>query len=223
MRYSRGERLDFVPKGFNSKIRNKRIVLVGCGGIGSVLGSILVRSGFLNLVLVDNDIVDLSNLQRQVYFERDVGKLKIDALGDCLVGIDERVQLKKVGSFLDRNNIEDVCRDGDLIVDASDNFETRKVINEFCEKNEKDWLYCGAIKSEFVCCLFYGKDKKFFNVFRDDVKDEKCCDVGILPSSTFGCASLAYNLVLKYFLKVRDNKLIKVDLWKILFFEIDLV
>ena len=217
------EKLEVIPEDFQEKIKNKKIILVGCGGVGSVLGQLLIRGGFMNLVLVDNDIVDETNLQRQLYREENIGEAKTNALKEELMSIDKNSKIKIFNTILDEYNIADICRNSQLIIDATDNFETRRAINEYCEEKEKDWLYNGAVRAEIMTCLFRGKDKLFNKVFPQNVANVSCCDVGVLASTTFTSASLAYNQILKYFLNTRNQKkLIKMNLWTNKIFEIKL-
>ncbi len=222
MRYSRQEKLAFIPDKFNQITKNKKIILVGCGGIGSPLSEMLVRGGFNNLTLIDQDLIDETNLQRQVFFEEDIGKYKAKALKKYLLNIDSKSSIKVINTFLDEKNISEICLSCDLIVDATDNFKTRKIINIFCEENNKDWLYNGAIRSEVISCMFYGKDKLFNKVFKGEIEDESCCTSGVLVSTTFTSASLAYNQILKYFIGLKESKLIKMDIWKNQIFEVKL-
>ena len=213
MRYSRQEKLNFIPKGFQEQIKKKKIILIGCGGIGSVLGQLLVRGGFENLVLVDNDFVDETNLQRQTYFERDIGKPKAQVLREHLLSINKNSCVEVYYDFIDKNNISKICKLADLVLDATDNFETRKIINNFCVNNKKDWIYSGAVKTEFICIPFYWKNNNFEKILKKKNKDVKCCEVGVLASTTYACASLVYNNVLKYFLGDKQDELIKINLW----------
>jgi len=201
--------LEEVQKEFS----NKKIIIVGCGGVGSPLGELLVRGGFTNLFLIDNDLIDDTNIQRQIFLEEDIGKFKSLALKDYLLKIDSKSNIEIFNGILDKTNISKICKNSDLIIDATDNFETRKLINNYCESKNKDWIYSGAVKSEIICSLFRGEDKLFSKVFPNDIKDESCCSVGVLASTTFTAASLVYNQVLKYFLDINESKLIKLDLW----------
>lgn len=220
MRYSRQEKLPFINENFNKKIKNKKIILIGCGGVGSVLAELLVRGGFLNLILVDNDLIDETNLQRQNFTENQIGNSKSSSLANRIKSIDKKVKVKVIYDILDKSNIKNICEKSDLILDCSDNFETRELINSYCEINKKNWIYSGAVKTEIITCIFYGEDKLFSKVFSNKVLDEKCCDVGVLASTTFSAASLVYNQTLKYFLGIKDYNLIKLNLWTNKIFEI---
>ena len=93
-------------------------------------------------------------------------------------------------------------KDCNLIIDATDNFKTRKIINDYCEENKISWLHTGAVKTEVIICLFNGEKKFFSKVFPKEIKDEECCEVGVLASTTFTAASFAYNEVLKFFIGI---------------------
>lgn len=220
MRYSRQETVSFIPVDFHKKIQDKKLIIVGCGGVGSILSEMLVRGGFLNITLIDNDIIDESNLQRQTFYEDEIGESKSKTLKKHLERINSKANITTYPILLEKENIEDLCSNSDLIIDATDNIETRKIINEYCEMVEKDWIYNGAIKTEIISCIFLGKEKLFDKVFSSQIKNEKCCEVGVLASTTHAAASLTYNQVLKYFLGEDLYKLIKMDLWNNKIFEI---
>jgi molybdopterin/thiamine biosynthesis adenylyltransferase len=218
MRHSRQDKL--IGEGASEGFPSHKLLIVGCGGVGSVLANLLVRGGFTNLVLVDNDLIDETNLQRQNFSESDIGSLKSEILAITLKQIDSNAKIKVITDILTSDNIAKISSDCSLIVDCTDNFETRRVINAYCESEGKDWLYTGAVKYEFVCCLFKGVDLNFSKVFPKEVIDERCCDVGVLASTTFAGASLAYNEIVKYFLGKSTGKLIKYDMFKHKVFEV---
>lgn len=208
---SRQENCNFIPNEFQNLIRNKKLVLIGCGGIGSNLAHLLIRGGFNHLIIVDMDIVDNTNLQRQTFFEKDIGSLKTSALKSQLKKINPNLNINEVKNCLSKDNIEEICSNSDLIIDATDNFETRKIINDFAIKNKIPWIYTGAIKAESVVCMFL--EDKFNKIFHKNIENEKCCEVGVLASTTSISASLAYNEILKYFSGEKNFKLIKYNVW----------
>ena len=216
----RQNQLDFIPDNFFETIKHKKIVLIGCGGIGSPLAVLLVRGGFENLKIIDFDTVDTTNLPRQVFFEYDIGLEKAIALGEHLRKINSKIEIDIFDGKLAKSNIDYLCCDADLIIDATDDFESRRLINNYCEEKGKDWLYNGAIKTEFATCLFRGKDKLFNKVFPRKVIEERASDVGILSSSSYACASLGYNQILKYFLGINNYRLIKINFWTNKIFDI---
>ena len=148
MRYSRIEKLKQIPSGFIDTIKDKNLVLVGCGGVGSVLAELLVRSGFLNLVLIDNDLIDETNLSRQNFFESQLGESKSSALAENLNKINSKVKLVVHSTILDSSNIEKTCDSSDLIIDCSDNFATRFMLNRVCFATKVPLVSGAAIRWE---------------------------------------------------------------------------
>ena len=222
MRYSRQDALNQLPNNFSKTIHNKNIIIVGCGGIGSPLAELLLRGGFQTLTLIDTDLVDETNLQRQTFTEQDIATQKTTALNKRLKEIDNKSNITIINDTLNKTNINQICKNSDLILDCTDNFETRILINDFCEQNKKDWIYSGAVKTQIISCLFIGENKLFKKVFPKPIQDESCCEVGVLASTTFASASLTYNQILKYFIGQKEQILIKQDLWTNTIFNVKL-
>ena len=150
-RYSRQMRFPGMGKAGQQKLLASRVTLCGCGALGTVLANTLVRAGVGFVRIVDRDFVEPSNLQRQVLFdESDVhGNLpKSEAAAIKLRQINSSVTVEPVVADIDRTNIEELTRDADLILDGSDNFEVRYLINDVAVKHKKPWVYGGAVGSE---------------------------------------------------------------------------
>src|SRR5205085_465856 len=150
-RYSRQMRFYGVGEAGQEKLLASRVTLCGCGALGTVLANVLVRAGVGFIRIVDRDFVEPSNLQRQVLFdESDVeGNLpKSEAAAIKLRQINSSVTVEPVVADIDRTNIEDLCRDSDMILDGSDNFEVRYLINDVAVKLGKPWVYGGAVGSQ---------------------------------------------------------------------------
>jgi molybdopterin-synthase adenylyltransferase len=127
------------------------VTLCGCGALGTVLANVLVRAGVGFIRVVDRDFVEPSNLQRQVLFdESDVANNlpKAEAAAVKMRQINSTVTVEPVVADIDRTNIEDLCRDADLILDGSDNFGVRYLINDVAVKLGKPWVYGGAVGVE---------------------------------------------------------------------------
>src|SRR6476660_2156615 len=150
-RYSRQMRVPGIGKAGQERIMASRVTLCGVGALGTVLANVLVRAGVGFVRVVDRDFVEPSNLQRQVLFdESDVsGNLpKAAAAAVKLRQINSSVAVEPVVADIDRTNIEELCRDADLILDGSDNFEVRYLINDVSVKLGKPWEYGGAVGTE---------------------------------------------------------------------------
>ncbi|MCZ2341975.1 MAG: ThiF family adenylyltransferase [Bacteroidales bacterium] len=150
-RYSRQMRVPGIGKAGQQKIMASRVTLCGVGALGTVLANTLVRAGVGFLRVIDRDFVEPSNLQRQVLFdESDVtGNLpKAEAAAIKLRQINSTVTVEPVVADINRTNIEDLCKDADLILDGTDNFEIRYLINDVAIKQNKPWVYGGAVGTE---------------------------------------------------------------------------
>jgi molybdopterin-synthase adenylyltransferase len=150
-RYSRQMRFPGMGKAGQEKLLASRVTLCGCGALGTVLANTLVRAGVGFVRIVDRDFVEPSNLQRQVLFdESDVeGNLpKSEAAAIKLRQINSSVTVEPVVADIDRTNVIELCRDADLILDGSDNFEVRYLINDVSIKLGKPWVYGGAVGSQ---------------------------------------------------------------------------
>jgi adenylyltransferase/sulfurtransferase len=149
-RYSRQMRFPGMGEGGQKRLLESRVTLCGCGALGTVLANALVRAGVGHLRLIDRDFIETSNLQRQVLFdEHDVAEElpKAEAAARKLGAINSRVHVEPVVVDVDRGNILDLVRDADLILDGTDNFEVRYLINDAAVKLGKPWVYGGCIGS----------------------------------------------------------------------------
>ena len=147
-RYSRQVRVPGIGRAGQARIGAARVTLCGVGALGTVLANTLVRAGVGHLRVVDRDFVEPSNLQRQVLFDEAdvVGHLpKAEAAAAKLRAINSAVTVEPVVADIDRTNIEELCRDADLILDGTDNFEVRYLINDTSIKHNKPWVYGGAV------------------------------------------------------------------------------
>src|SRR5271168_226952 len=149
-RYSRQMRFYGIGVEGQRKLLASHVTLCGCGALGTVLANVLVRSGVGHLRLVDRDFIETHNLQRQVLFdEHDVAENlpKAEAAARKLGAINSTVHVEPVVADIDRTNILELVQDADLILDGTDNFEIRYLINDVAVKLGKPWVYGGCIGS----------------------------------------------------------------------------
>ena len=149
-RYSRQMRFYGVGEQGQKRLLDSHVTLCGCGALGTVLANALVRAGVGHLRLVDRDFIETNNLQRQVLFdEHDVAENlpKAEAAARKLGAINSSVHVEPVVTDIDRTNILDLVQDADLILDGTDNFEIRYLINDAAVKLNKPWVYGGCIGS----------------------------------------------------------------------------
>src|SRR5438445_13070201 len=149
-RYSRQMRFYGVGEAGQRKLLASHVTLCGCGALGTVLANALVRGGVGHLRVVDRDFIETNNLQRQVLFdEHDVAENipKAEAAARKLSDINSSVHVEPVVTDTDHTNIVDLVNDADLILDGTDNFEIRYLINDAAVKLNKPWVYGGCIGS----------------------------------------------------------------------------
>jgi len=144
-RYSRQIILEEIGKEGQEKIINKKILIIGAGALGNITANLLVRAG-ISITIIDRDIIELNNLQRQTLFnEEDIGKAKAKILYEKLKQINSEVKIAYAIEDVNKQNIEEFIKKHDLIIDATDNMETRFLINDACIKHKKPWIYGGVI------------------------------------------------------------------------------
>ena len=127
------------------KILSSKVLIVGAGGLGSPVAEFLARAGVGKIGIIDNDKVSLSNLHRQsLYFTSDIGKYKVKIAKDRIKKINNNTKVKIYKIRLNNINFKKIINDYDYVVDGSDNFKTKFLLNDFCLKFKK-FLVTGAI------------------------------------------------------------------------------
>lgn len=130
-----------------SALKDTKLLLIGCGALGSHLATMSVRSGIGSLKIVDRDCVELHNLARQTLFdEEDAKKDKPKAIAakEKLIRINSEVEIEAIVADVDRSNIFKYAKGCDLIFDGTDNFETRFILNDYAVSESIPWIYAGV-------------------------------------------------------------------------------
>ena len=144
-RFSRQLVLKNIGANGQKKILSTKILIVGVGGLGCPAAESLVRAGIGTIGLIDNDIVNLSNIHRQSLFSsKDIKKSKVNVAAKKLKEINPNTKIKTYKSRLTKNNIKNIIKNYEIIIDGSDNFKTKFLINDYCIKLKKK-LITGAI------------------------------------------------------------------------------
>ncbi len=150
-RYSRQVLFDRIGPAGQAKLRAASVTLIGCGALGTVLAETLTRAGIGRLRIVDRDYVEFSNLQRQVLFDeadaRD-GAPKAAAAADKLARINADVTIEPVVADAHAGNIESFAAGAQLLLDGTDNFETRYLINDVAVKHNMPWIYGACVAAD---------------------------------------------------------------------------
>jgi adenylyltransferase/sulfurtransferase len=156
LRYSRHLIMPEVGMEGQEKLKKASVLLIGCGGLGSPLSMYLSAAGVGRLGLVDFDITDFSNLQRQVAFgTQDVGRPKVEATKDRINSINPNVQVTTYRAKLTSENVMDIFKEYDIIIDGTDNFPTRYLVNDACVFLHKPNVYGSIFRFEGQATIFW--------------------------------------------------------------------
>jgi molybdopterin/thiamine biosynthesis adenylyltransferase/rhodanese-related sulfurtransferase len=155
LRYSRHLIMPEVGMEGQLKLKQAKVLLIGAGGLGAPLGLYLAAAGVGRLGLVDFDVVDFTNLQRQVTFSStDVGRPKLAAAKERLSGLNPEIQIDTYETKLTSQNALDILREYDLVVDGTDNFPTRYLVNDACVLLGKPNVYGSIFRFEGQATIF---------------------------------------------------------------------
>lgn len=196
--------------------------MVGCGATGSVLCSLLARSGVSSIRIVDRDYVEPSNLQRQQLFDENDAREsmpKAIAAGRQIARFNSAIAVDPQVADLTPQNIDEMLTGADLILDGTDNFETRYLVNDYAIKNSVPWIYSAAVGSYAVTMnIIPGETACLACVFPESPRGtvETCETAGILNSAVSLVASIAATEGLKLLVGDRSKMrrtLLSWDAW----------
>lgn len=201
LRYSRQILLPEWDMEAQLKLANSRVLMIGAGGLGNPAAQILVRAGLGFLRLIDFDDIEESNLQRQFLFQSsDVGLPKVDVAIRELQKINPWTQLEAINLKVDLDNLPELLADIDLVLDGSDNFATRDMINQACVQAKVPLLSAAAIGLEGQIAFFQPAQGCYRCLFGNGLDDDtrQCTESGVLASTTAVIASLQAHHALIY-------------------------
>lgn len=137
----------YFPQEQLRKIQKATIMIVGCGGLGSNVANILIRTGFLNIIIIDYDIVELKNLNRQHYYPSDIGKPKVDVLRKQLLKINPKAKIKTIKAMIEEKKFKDIINrfKPDIIVEAVDKERAKMIIFETALKLKKQIIMASGV------------------------------------------------------------------------------
>ena len=179
LRYSRQIMLPEIDAQGQLRLHASRVLIIGLGGLGSAAAIYLAAAGVGHLVLVDFDKVDLSNLQRQIlHGTADIGRLKTASAAEHLSALNPHVKLTVIDHALEGDELLQQARDADVVVDASDNFRTRFMINEACIGSGTPLVSAAAIRFEAQVSVFdstRGDSPCYRCLYGEDAAVEETC------------------------------------------------
>ena len=219
LKYNKHILLDDIQMEGIELLASKHIALIGLGGLGCPIAQYLATSGLGRLSLVDDDVVETTNLQRQILYTQDdvgyskvnIAKRKLKKLNPDLMVNEHKIRFSEHSSQL--------IRDADLVIDASDNFHTRSVINKLTLVHKKPLVMGAAIKMSGQVAVFRNDlpDMPCYNCLYNDIKDNNisCIDQGVLSMLTGLIGSIQASESIKVLLNFGEkleSKLLLIDI-----------
>ncbi len=219
-RYSRHTVLPEIGEDGQERLSEAEVTIIGLGGLGTVISDALVRCGIGTAKIIDKDVVEESNLQRQtLYNEKDVGKKKADAAHGRLKNINSEVKIRKYAEEVDPSNIEDLIEGADIVLDATDNIDTRYIINEACVKHDLPWIFTSVMGTYGMTLNIFPKVGPCLRcLLPDGPRSESFqngSEAGILFSLPRVMGNISATEAVKYLVNNEPREgLLTVDLWK---------
>lgn len=168
-RYNRQIMIPEIGEEGQQKIRKAKVLLIGAGGLGSPIATYLTGAGIGKLGIVDDDVVDVTNLHRQVlYSEEQTGLKKAECAKQKLQKLNGEVEIEAYPYRLTAGNAEELIRDYDIVVDGMDNFATRYIVSDVCQRLHKPFVY-GAIRAmEGQVSVLCKGERNYRSLFPDE-------------------------------------------------------
>ncbi|MBU6427724.1 MAG: ThiF family adenylyltransferase [Cyanobacteria bacterium REEB65] len=223
-RYARQVLLPFLAAAGQEKLRAGRVVLIGCGALGTGIANNLVRAGVGFLRICDRDFVELHNLSRQILFdEGDVAEQlpKAEAAARHLVRANSEVVVEPRSVDVNYTNVEELLAGADVVLDGTDNFQTRYLLNDACSKANIPWVYGACVASHgMVMPILPGRTACLRCAFPEPAPPamaQTCDTAGVLNAAAQAVACIQSAEAIKLLLGAEDALvpgLLEVDLWE---------
>lgn len=229
-RYSRHIILKEVGVKGQKKLLNSKVLIIGAGGLGAPAAMYLAAAGVGTIGIADADEVDLSNLQRQIiHSTEDVGKAKVKSAKETMEAMNPDVVVHTYRKFVQADNIRELIRDYDFIIDGTDNFPAKFLINDACVMEKKPFSHAGIIRFKGQLMTYVpGQGPCYRCVFKSPPPKDAvptCKQAGVIGAMGGVIGSLQAMEALKYLLGIGDllvGKLLTYDALKMEFHTITL-
>ncbi len=200
LRYTRHLQMPQVGVKGQQRLKNSHVLIVGAGGLGCPVSLYLAAAGVGYITIIDGDTVDLTNLQRQIVFTTDqIGQSKAECAKQRLLALNPEIHVDAVINHLSIDNADALVQQADLILDCTDNFSTRYLINDTCIRLNKPWLFASIYQFSGQCALFTPESACFRCLFPDKPTEVADCNtagvLGVLPGLL---GTLQANEAIKY-------------------------
>ena len=185
LRYSRHVLLNELGTGAQEKFAASHALVIGAGGLGAPAAQFLAAAGVGTLTICDADDVDLTNLQRQIlYATQDVGSRKVDAAAARLSAINPEIRIERVAQRVGARELVPLVQAADVVLDCSDNFETRHAVNAACVRARKPLVSGAAVRFDGQVAVFDGRDESapcYHCLFGEgeELEETRCATMGV--------------------------------------------
>lgn len=194
------------------KLKKAKITIAGAGGLGSVFATYLTVAGVGRIRIVDDDVVELSNLNRQIlHWEKDIGKKKTESFEEKLSQMNSGVEVTVLSQRIDEDNVAEIVRDSDAIVDAMDNFQTRYLLNKVALQKNIPFFHGGVYGFEGqVTTIIPGKTACLRCIFPEEQPPETFPIIGA-TCGVIGCIQATE--VVKYIVGMEELLTNRLLVW----------
>ena len=222
-RYSRQVLFPEIGPEGQEKLIASLVVLIGCGALGSSHAEMLARAGVGNLKIVDRDFVEFSNLQRQTLFgERDAQERlpKAVAAQSRIAAINSEISVEPVVTDVNNSNVESLIENADVVLDGTDNFQVRYLLNDACVKQGKTWIYGAAVSSYGSTMTIIPGDTPCLRCIFSDMPDAgsapTCDTAGVIMPVIATISAIQVTEAVKILVGDRGSlhgSLLQIDMW----------
>lgn len=223
-RYSRQILFNQIGKTGQEKLLNSRVLLVGCGALGASHAEMLARAGVGKVRIVDRDFVEFTNLQRQtLYRESDAVERipKAIAAKNRIAEINSEIEVEAIVADVNQHNIESLIENCDLILDGTDNFQVRYLVNDACVKHSKIWIYGAAVSSYGTTMTIFPNETPCLRCIFEDIPDAgsapTCDTAGVIMPIISTISAIQVTEALKILTGNFDKlhrSLLQFDVWQ---------
>lgn len=222
-RYSRQTLFGPIGKQGQARLQASSVVIIGCGALGTGLANNLCRAGIGHILIADRDYIELNNLQRQILFDEDDVADHIPkavAAAKKLQHVNSNITVEALVEDVNVDSIEELVQAHDLVLDATDNFETRYLINDACVKYQRPWIYSGVISAYGITMNILPGDTACLRCVFPDMPlpgtTATCDTVGVLNGIVGVITGIAATEAIKILLKSAkiNRAMFTMDLWE---------
>jgi adenylyltransferase/sulfurtransferase len=222
-RYSRQILFSQIGAKGQERLSKSCVLLVGCGALGAAHAETLARAGVGHLRIVDRDFVEFSNLQRQTLFSENDARERLPkavAAKKRLAEINSEIEVEAIVTDVNHSNIESFIRDVDLVLDGTDNFQIRYLLNDACVKHKKTWIYGAAVSSYGTTMTIFPYQTPCLRCIFEEIPtagSAPTCDTAGVIQPVIACISAIQTTealkILTGNLDALHKSLIQIDVW----------